>query len=146
MKWCNCMHCLRNQRFQQGTISGEKSSRTAMKFVFRRTIAYQHGISTTEYVPEKVQSCTAMYYHVLPCTAMYCQSTNSYVFVRSFGHLSAQVLYVPVCTAMRKFTKSTYLYIHHKSTRRYILVHIGTYLYVQPYTRCTGFQMLFPSD
>ncbi len=55
---------------------------------------------------------------------------------RLFGHR-----YVPVCTDTRKFSKSTYRYIHHKSTSRYIQVRTGTYRFVPTYTRCIGFQM-----
>ncbi len=81
-----------------------------------------------QYVPGNVQSCTAMYCHVLPCTAaimMYCQSTYSYVLVRTFQvshHDSSclyQARYILVCTGMYcHFTKSTCVYIHEKNTRR----------------------------
>jgi hypothetical protein len=119
-------------------------------------ITHQHGISTyqkmytpawNQYVPENAQSCTALYCHVLPkvCTST-AKSTYLYVLVRTRTYFlsficSSTYWYVPVCTDMRKLTKSTYRYIHHKSTSRNILVRTGTYQYVPPYTRCTGFQM-----
>ncbi len=127
------LHCLRNQHFQQGKICA-KSSRTAMTFVLRRTSTYQHGISTYEKKYNHVLPCTAMYCHVLPCTAIYCQK---YVLVRTRTYFCSFVCispyrYVPVCTAMRKFTNSTYRYMHHKSTWRYKAEHTSTYRYVPP--------------
>jgi hypothetical protein len=140
MNWCICMHCLRNQRFQQGKISGAKSSRTAMKSVLGRTSTYQHGISMYEKIYSHERPCTAIYQHILTCTAM---NFKKYILVRTGTYFWSFVCtstyrYVLVCTAMRKFTKSTYQCIHHKSTNRYVLVHTGTHWYVPPYTRCTG--------
>jgi hypothetical protein len=122
---------------QQGEISGAKSS--------RRTSTYQHGISMYEKMYNHVLPCTAIYCYVLPCIDMYSQK---YELVRTCTYFRPFVCtstyrYVPVCTAMQKFTKITYQYVHHKSTRRYTgkAVHTSTYRYVPPYTRCIEFQM-----
>jgi hypothetical protein len=86
-----------------------------------------------------VLPCTAMYCHVLPCTPKITYSTYSYVLLAT-----CQYQYVPVCTGMYCQAKSTYQYVHHKSTRLYKAVHTGTYRYVPPYTGCIRFQMHSP--
>ncbi len=114
------------------------------------TQMYQYVPAWNQYVPENAQSCTAIYCHTLPCTAMYCHvlpkvRTCTYSYVLWAFVCSSTYRYVPVCTDIRKITKITYRYIHHKSTIRYVPVRTATYRYVQTYTRCIGFQTLHAS-
>ncbi len=70
--WYIGMPCLRNQRFQQGKISGAKSRRTANVSHEVCTQTYLYVSAWNQYVRENVQSCTAMFCHILPCSAIYC--------------------------------------------------------------------------
>ncbi len=135
MHLCICLHCPRNQRFQQGEISGAKSSRSAVKYVLRRTSTYQHVPAWNQYVRENVPSCTALYFHNPPCT-----SINSFVLPKvRIGTYSYVLLviclcqYVLVCTAMRKFPKV-------RTGMYYRRVHNGTCRYVQV---CTAINQVY---
>ncbi len=121
------MHCLQNQCFQhwQGKISGAKSSRRAM------TQTYQFVTAWIQYVPENVQSCTAMYCHVLPCTA---KSTYSYVFVRirTYSYVFLVIClplyqFVLVCTGMYCHAKIYQKYKPVHTPQEYKAVYTGTY-------------------
>ncbi len=129
-----CLHCLRNQRFQQGRISGAKSSRHSIKFVLRRTSTYQDGISTYEKFHRKytimsdhVLPCTSMYYYVLLCATKVRTRTYWYVFLSIFLYQ-----YVLVRISMYCHAKIDQKHVQVRTLDAYMAVHGGTYQYVPP--------------
>ncbi len=127
------------QRFWLGSIAAANPAGSRLNrknnYVLVHTSMYCFTDSCTAmylHVLFLVQSCTTLYHLVPPCTMTVQDSTY---------------WYIPVRKDLGIFYVSTYWYVPFEVSRTamspeaYVPGCTSTYFLVQPYTRCTGFQM-----